>query len=410
MARTYTEEDKKRISEQAKRLGYGKWMTGRKRGPAKKFIERAEKVREEAVKTLEKSAPVADLRGDIKENIFDVDARLKKVKKEKPKFFIPEDRFTPLIPTDDFSPADIKEPDIESPVYVSSGIDKKKFIEGEFTVINKDNKEVPFKFNPVQDKYYKILQKEYPKMEGVREILLKARQEGFSTFVLALFAVDFITVPNSVSICVSQNKGDTEKLFRKVHHYIESYCRNNGFKVEDYLSVDTKQELQNSTNKALFYVRTAGSKIGGRGGTALNIHYSEAGFFETTEKITAQEIIEATNQQVPMGKGMIFMESTGGNTGTYFQLEWERAKEGTSVYKPRFFSWEEFYNDAFIEKKRLEYQTEEKFLTDYPRTDEEAFLASGFKYFDKETLRWMKEHTIVDPIQSGRLANDGEWI
>jgi hypothetical protein len=211
-------------------------------------------------------------------------------------------------------------------------------------------------------------------------------------------------------MCISQNKGDTEKLFRKVHHYIESYCRNNGFKIEDYLSVDTKQELQNSTNKALFYIRTAGSKIGGRGGTALNIHYSEAGFFETTEKITAQEIIEATNQQVPQGKGMIFMESTGGNTGTYFQMEWERAVLEQSIYKPRFFSWEEFYNDEFIEKKRLEYQTEEKFLTDYPKTPDEAFLASGEKFFDKMTMKWIKEHSIIDPLKSGRLASDGQFI
>lgn len=382
-----------------------------KRGNYKKVRDRIDEKVQRAIEAIMKDPNHKDLLGgDPKINIYNMDEKKEKPKVNRGKFFIPEDRFTPMVQTEEFDPKEIKAPDVESPVYVSSGIDKRRFIEGEFTLIDKDNKEVPFRFNPVQEKYYKIMQQDYPKMEGVREIILKARQQGFSTLVLALFAVDFITVPNSVSMCISQNKGDTEKLFRKVHHYIESYCRNNGFRVEDYLSVDTKQELQNSTNKSLFYIRTAGSKIGGRGGTALNIHYSEAGFFETTEKITAQEIIEATNQQVPQGKGMIFMESTGGNTGTYFQLEWERAVREESTYKPRFFSWEEFYNDDFIAKKRLEYQTEEKFLTDYPKTPDEAFLASGEKFFDKMTLKWMKEHNIVEPIKTGRLASDGQWL
>ncbi len=294
---------------------------------------------------------------------------------------------------------------------VTPQIDRRSFIEGEFTIVDKDNTEVPFRLNSVQEKYYNILVAEYgKKLDGAREIILKARQEGFSSLILALFAVDFITVPNSVSICISHNRGDTEKLFRKVHHYIESYCKKNGFDPKQYLSVDTKSELENSTNNAYFYIRTAGAKIGGRGGTATNIHFSEAAFFESTEKITATEIIEATNQQVPQGKGMIFMESTGGNHGTYFQMAWEKAKRGEMLYKPRFFSWEELYNDEYIQKKRLEYQTEEKFMTDYPRTDDEAFIFSGSPYFDRKILSWMKENTMRAPLRMGRLATDGEMI
>lgn len=298
-----------------------------------------------------------------------------------------------------------------STVEVTPQIDRRSFIEGEFTIIDKNNEEVPFHLNHVQEKYYNLLVSDYGKgLEGTREIILKARQEGFSSLILALFTVDFITVPNSVSICISHNRGDTEKLFRKVHHYIESYCKKNGFHTEEYLSVDTKSELENATNNAYFYIRTAGSKIGGRGGTATNIHFSEASFFESTEKITATEIIEATVQQVPQNKGMVFLESTGGNHGTYFQMAWEKAKREELLYKPRFFNWEEFYNDDFIQKKRMEYQTEEKFMTDYPRTDDEAFIFSGSPYFDRKMLAWMKENTMRTPMRMGRLAQDGEMI
>ena len=296
-------------------------------------------------------------------------------------------------------------------VVVAPSIDKKAFIEGEFTIVDKDNKEIPFKLNPVQEKYYNVLTTEYGKgMEGSREIILKARQEGFSSLILAMFATDFITIPNSVSICISHDRGATEKLFRKVHHYIESYCQKNGFNVKEYLSVDTKSELENATNKAFFYIKTAGSKVGARGGTALNIHFSEAAFFESTEKVTATEIIEATVQQVPQSKGMVFLESTGGDYGTYFQMAWEKAKRNEIFYKPRFFSWEEMYNDEYIEKKRLEYQTEEKFLTDYPRTDEEAFIHTGSPFFDRKILQWMRDNIQREPLRMGRLASDGELI
>ncbi len=322
-------------------------------------------------------------------------------------FSMPEETIETMMPTPVAQVKPLKE---ATPQEQNPFVDKKLFIEGEFTIVDKNNKEVPFRLNEVQEKYYAMLKQDHPNMEGIREIILKARQQGFSSLVLAMFAVDFITVPNSVSICIAHNKSDTEKLFRKVHHYIESYCKKNGFDTKEYLSMDTKSELENATNKAYFYIRTAGAKIGGRGGTALNVHYSEAAFFESTDKITATEIIEATNQQVPLNKGMIFLESTGGDYGTYFQLAWEKAVRGEINYKPRFFSWEELYSDEFIQKKRLEYQTEDKFLTDYPRTPEEAFLRTGSPFFDRNILLWMQKNTQREPIRSGRLAQDGELI
>lgn len=337
----------------------------------------------------------------------------KKEKKIRAKFTMPEQTVEQIVQS---VASSAKTPDEsskreENKVVEVPSIDRKAFIEGEFTIVDKDNKEIPFKLNPVQEKYYDTLRIEYGKgMDGAREIILKARQEGFSSLILAMFAADFITIPNSVSICISHDRGATEKLFRKVHHYIESYCQKNGFNVKEYLSVDTKSELENATNKAFFYIKTAGSKVGARGGTALNIHFSEAAFFESTEKVTATEIIEATIQQVPQNKGMVFLESTGGDYGTYFQTAWEKAKRKEIVYRPRFFSWEEMYNDEFIEKKRLEYQTEEKFLTDYPRTDEEAFIHTGSPFFDRKILKWMRDNIQREPLRMGRLATDGEWI
>lgn len=290
-------------------------------------------------------------------------------------------------------------------------IDKKSFIEDQFMIRAKEEEGelgyiVPFHFNEVQERYYTLLMSDYTKLDGAREIILKARQQGFSSLILALFTVDFITRPNSVSICISYKSDATKRLFRKVRFYIESYCQKNGFRIEDYLSMDTREELQNGTNGAYFYIGTAGSKVGGHGDTATNVHFSEAAFYEDTDKITAKEIIEATIQQVPQNHGMIFVESTGSTYGTYYQKQWELAKQQLNNFKPRFFSCEEFYSPDWLAQKAKDYLSEDEFRKDYPRNETEAFLYSGSPYFSRDVLRQLTAG-IQEPALSGRLAADG---
>jgi hypothetical protein len=152
-------------------------------------------------------------------------------------------------------------------------INYRKFIEDNFVVIDKDTLvPIPFKLNKVQNKYYDILTEEYEEMEGVREIVLKARQEGMSSFILALFAVDFILRPYSVSICISHRKDATDLLFKKVKQYIDSYFHMLAKKYEtsyqavvrQFLKSDNRNLLENAQNNALFYIGTAGAKVGGR--------------------------------------------------------------------------------------------------------------------------------------------------
>lgn len=154
--------------------------------------------------------------------------------------------------------------------------DYKGFIEELFSILDRESqKPVPFRLNQVQEKYYQMLQEEYPNLEGAREIVLKARQEGLSSFVLALFAVDFLMEPYSVSICISHRKDATDLLFRKVKFYIESYCMKMGIDPKSLFKSDNKNMIENATNNAVFYIGTAGAKVGGRGGSCKNILFSE---------------------------------------------------------------------------------------------------------------------------------------
>ena len=286
----------------------------------------------------------------------------------------------------------------------------KEFIEDNFMILDKEKQNpTPFIFNAAQSKYYEMLQNEYEDMEGVREIILKARQLGWSSFILALFTVDFLVNPYSVSICISHRKDSTELLFRKVKFYIESYCQKNGFDSKQLLKSDNKGLIENATNNAIFYILTAGAKVGGRGGSAKNIHFSEAAFFTDTEIITAEEMITATVQQVPQGHGMVFLESTGSTDESYYHKEWTRAYDDhNSTYKPRFFGWQEQYTPTYMEKKAKEFANDFKFRSEYPSDPSEAFLTSGSPYFANLLLRKMLDEK-HEPIEQGRLSADGSW-
>ena len=287
----------------------------------------------------------------------------------------------------------------------------KEFIEDNFSILDKDLQHpVPFVFNAAQSKYMEMLKNEYENMEGVREIILKARQLGWSSFILALFTVDFLINPYSVSICISHRKDSTELLFRKVKFYIESYCQKNGFDSKQLLKSDNKGLIENATNNAIFYILTAGAKVGGRGGSAKNIHFSEAAFFQDTELVTSEEMITATAQQVPQGKGMIFLESTGSSDETYYFKEWGRAYDDhNSTYHPRFFGWQEQYTTEYMEKKSKEFANDFKFRSEYPSDPTEAFLTSGSPYFNNLLLRKMLDEK-HEPIEQGRMAANGDWF
>jgi hypothetical protein len=304
--------------------------------------------------------------------------------------------------------------------FIIHDIDYKRFIEENFQLLDyKTQQPVPFKFNNVQSLYYDILRENYPTMEGVREIILKARREGMSSMVLALFTVDFLLRPYSVSICISHKKDVTERLLKQVKYYIESFiaCQNEKLKAEgkstltlkDYLSVETRGMIENRLNHAMFYIGTAGAKVGGRGGFARNIHFSEGAFYQDTDKITAEEMITATAQQVPLGVGMIFIESTANGEGNFYHGEWQRAYiEHQSTYHPRFFGWNLFYSQDEVDARKKDFPNVAMWKQEYPATPEEAFRTTGSPFFDMQILQAMQDKK-MKPIQEGRIAPDGEF-
>lgn len=299
----------------------------------------------------------------------------------------------------------------------------KQFIEENFLIDEpKSGQLVPFKFRPIQDKYYNELVKDYDvENKGVgapvREMILKARREGFSSLVLALFAADDMTQDNPTETLVISYKDDATDTFRKRYRVFvtSAYATQAGYKPEDvqqnpaildqmakqYLSQDGS-EIEIKENKAHFYCGTASARVGGRGGVLQKLLFSEEAFYPDTENMAATEIVDGTIRQIDVSSGWVFRESTANGYGNYYERTWTLSVAGETRFKPRFYGWREMYNDEEYKLIASEFTDKHMLKQEYPETAEEAFIASGSSYFDNEMIfNYLKK--TVEPRWTGTI-------
>lgn len=274
----------------------------------------------------------------------------------------------------------------------------KDFIETFFVIDDpKTGELVPFKFNKVQEAYYNQLCQDY-KIEKngigvpVRELILKARRMGFSSLILAIFAADDLMSKYPTQTLVISYKEDATKVFRwRYKNFILSYFKNR-FSVLDerkIFKINEDAEKVLLHNGARFYCGTASARVGERGGVNHKILFSEAAFYPDLERITAQEIIEGTMRQVDLHSGMIFIESTGNGEGNYFANLWNKAVNSQSRFKPRFFSWREFYTTEEFELIKSEFADDVlgfSIKREYPDSPEDALYSHTSSFVSKQEI------------------------
>jgi len=295
----------------------------------------------------------------------------------------------------------------------------KNFIEDNFLIDNEKTSElVPFHFRLVQQKYYEQLLADYDETKnftGLREIILKARKEGFTSLILALFCADIIFNKNPVRYLEISYKDDaTKQHFRRAKNFILSCYEKNPQKWNRHLenkifkSINEGSEFVLRQNGASFYVGTASARTGERGGTVQGVLFSESAFYPDTGIITAKEIIEGTRNMVAVGSGMIFQESTA-NSFNYFKRTWDLARAGQVDYHPRFFSWKEFYTSAEFEIIKQGFTDKALVNQEYPENEIEAFIFSGRTYFDSERLKLYLDNA-KEPGKQGYLKREKDKI
>jgi hypothetical protein len=199
-------------------------------------------------------------------------------------------------------------------------MERPELIESLFKIDNKEGIVRPFKFNAVQ-RYFNL-------NKGKRNIVLKSRQMGISSSILADMAADCVINPNTYAAVISHETEAAKRLLDRVQFYYDTMTPPKPLMGADSRTEKTFPEMHSS-----IYIGTAGARAFGRGDTIRKALLSELAFYEDPEKI-----LNGVEDAVPI-TGELTIECTPNGEDNLFHRKWVRAREGKSPYKPFFFPW-----------------------------------------------------------------------
>lgn len=306
--------------------------------------------------------------------------------------------------------------------------DPRYFVETFCWIIDKNRVKVPFILNPAQAKYYEN--------RSQFDLILKARKQGFSSLIEAIWLHACLFQDNVRAVVLSHEMEATKRHFDRIRYYLETMGNGDDLKFVVDLDEDSQKQLKFPQNNSSFWIGTAGSRAFGRGDDITHLHLSEVAHYQNQDVLTS-----ALEACVPNAYRV--METTANGVGEAFHRLWQEAKDeqSGSPWEAHFFSWfEDPTNKAALptgvnirftdQEKRMEkayklsdeqiywYRTKRASLADkslmpqeYPCTDSEAFLSSGRHVFDMQKLDQMKERAKNNPaLYVGEFLDDGRQV
>jgi hypothetical protein len=174
-------------------------------------------------------------------------------------------------------------------------------------------------------------QREYARQCTHRNIVLKARQLGITTYIASRFFLNTITRPGTVTVQVAHDQSSAEEIFRIVHRFLEN--------LPEGLRKGALETSRANVGQIVFprldseyRVETAADPNAGRGLTIHNLHCSEVARWPHDAAATLASLRAA----VPPD-GEVVLESTPNGAGGCFYEEWQKADE--KRYMRHFLPW-----------------------------------------------------------------------
>jgi hypothetical protein len=171
----------------------------------------------------------------------------------------------------------------------------------------------------------------FEKNRGPRNIVLKARQMGITTWACARFLLRTITRPGTLTLQVAHTREAAEELFRIVHRFVNW--------LPDELRTGPLRTSRVNLRQIVFpeldsqyKVVTAGDRNAGRGLTVQNLHCSELARWPGNPAETLAGLRAAMAPDAEL-----ILESTPDGVGGCFHEEWLKAGESGMVQ--HFFPW-----------------------------------------------------------------------
>lgn len=270
-------------------------------------------------------------------------------------------------------------------------------------------------------------QEEYETRRGQKNIVLKARQLGITTWVAGRFFLKTITHPGTVTVQVAHTQEAAESIFRIVHRFLRflpDSIRRGALKT----SVVNARQILFPGMDCEYRVETAGAPNAGRGLTITNLHCSEVARWPGDPEEILQGMRAALS---PTGE--LVLESTPMGASGCFWKEWQEA-ETTGLVR-HFFPWwvEEAYAGAAVDAASLtdeerglmkaaglrpeqigfrrEMQRSFRGLArqEYAENANECFLASGECLFDTAAID-ARLRQMCDPVEERGNGTLRIWL
>jgi hypothetical protein len=179
------------------------------------------------------------------------------------------------------------------------------------------------------------VQLEYERRRGLRNIVLKARQMGISTWVTGRLFLKTITQQGTLTVQVAHTQEAAESLFRMVHRFVEHLPPG----LRKGVLRTSRSNVRQIAFPALdseYRVESAGDPNAGRGLTITNLHCSEVARWPGD----AAEILQGLRAAMPP-HGELVLESTPMGAGGCFWREWQEAPGMVRHFFPWW--WEPAY-------------------------------------------------------------------
>jgi len=269
-------------------------------------------------------------------------------------------------------------------------------------------------------------QAEFEEQRHNRNIILKSRRLGFTTYEAVDSLDDALFCPNVDNLILSYDAPSQLDIF---DNKVKLAWDNLPDVLQQLWRLDTDRSNKMKFNWGDKSTSSVTVRSHGRSGTFSRVHISEFGKMCRISPSDADEVLSGTIQAVPL-EGRVDIESTAeGNSGLFYDMFWEawnRPKDqalNPVDYRAFFFNWQ--YDDAelsgivpldpqtFQQWQKFKRYQEEHCLTDreityyyfkwlslnkdwdilhqeYPTTPEEAFVSSGVNLFSAESLMKMQ--------------------
>ncbi len=164
-----------------------------------------------------------------------------------------------------------------------------------------------------------------------RNIVLKARQLGITTYVAARFFINCVCREGTLSVQVAHDQRSAEEIFRIVHRLLENLPEPLRKGALETSRANVRQIVFPKLDSE-YRVETAADPNAGRGLTIHNLHCSEVARWPRD----VAETLASLRAAVPP-EGEIFLESTPNGAGGTFYDEWQRAAQ--TGYTRHFYPW-----------------------------------------------------------------------